>query len=252
MGRQGLKQRRVAGQRMARHVEPKRLFLAAKKFGVGQLGDVGKVERGGMAVPLAGAIGTGWNGRLQIVEQPALAAAAVVLLGLPCLDGARQDRQKLRPPGPQAIEGPRPDQRFRAAATHITRRDPLEELVQTVERTSLLAGLHDRLDRLDPNPLDRAQPEVDLPLVAHPECHPTLVDVGRVHLDSHPSAILDMFNKELIPLGAVHLRGQHGRHVFGRVVGFQVGGLVRHHRVGRGVGLVEAVAAEVDDQIEDL
>ena len=159
MGRQGLEQGRVASQGMARHVEAERLLLAGQELGVGQLGNVGQVDRGrvvaltvALAVAVAMAIRAGPDGRLEIVEKPALAAAAVVLLGLARLDCARQDRQELCPPGTQRIERPGADQGLGTTAAHFAGRDPLEEIVQALEGSRLLARLDDRLDGLERRP----------------------------------------------------------------------------------------------------
>ena len=63
------------------------------------------------------------------------------------------------------------------------------------------------------------------------------VDVGRQHLDPHLLAAVDE-ERDLV-LGRHH-RGDHRRHVLGRVVRLQVGGAVGDQRVAGGVGLVEA------------
>ena len=100
-------------------------------------------------------------GRFDLVEEPALAAAPIVLLGLPRLDGPGQHAEKLIAQqigfaGIEAIESPRPDQRLGAAGAHVPGRDPFEEVVQAQERAIQLACLDDRLDGLEPDPLDRS------------------------------------------------------------------------------------------------
>ena len=140
MGRQGLEQGRVAGQGMARHVEAERLLLAGQELGVGQLGNVGQVDRGRVvAWPPGRCRCHGHSSRtrrsLQIVEEPALAAAAVVLLGLARLDRARQDRQELcARRAPRQSNAPARIKRLGAAAADFAGRDPLEEVVQALER----------------------------------------------------------------------------------------------------------------------
>ena len=130
--------------------------------------------------------------------------------------------------------------------------NPLEEVVEAEERAAALARLDDRLDGLEADALDRTQPEVDDSLLGHPEVDLSLVDVRRQHLDPHPPAVVDMFDEELVALGAVHLGGEHGRHELGRVMGLEVSGLESDHRVRRAVRFVESIAAEVFDQLEDL
>ena len=198
------------------------------------------------------AVGRGRRGRLEVVEEPALAAAAIVLLGLAGLDGARQDarscarrasRQSNAPAWIKVSTQPLPTSLVETRSKKSSRLE---------ERAPLLPRLDDRLDRLEPDPLDRPQPEVDLPLAGHPESTLPLVDVRRQHLDPHPPAVLDMLDEELVALGAVHLRREHGGHELGRVMGLEIGRLVGDQRIGRAVRLVEAVAAEVLDQVEDL
>ena len=105
---------------------------------------------------------------------------------------------------------------------------------------------------LTPDPLDRPQAKVDLALAGHPEVDMPLVDIRRQHLDAHPPAVVDMFDEKLVALGAVHLRGEHGGHVLGRIMGLEVSGLISDQGIGRAVRLVEAIAAEILDQVEDL
>ena len=96
-----------------------------------------------------------------------------------------------------------------------------------------LPGLDDRLDRLEADPLDRPQAEVDLPLVGDLERRLALVDVRRQDLDPHPPAVVDVLDEELLALGAVHLGGEQGGHELGRVVRLEVGRLVGDQGVGR-------------------
>ena len=196
-------------------------------------------------------------GRFELVEEPALAASPIVLLGLARLDRPRQHAQELTAQqiglaGVEAIEGARPDQCLGAAGPHVPGGDALEEVVQALKRALELARLDDRLDGLESNPLDRSQAEVDLALAGDPEIDLPLVDIRQQDLDLHPTAVVDMFNKKLVPLGAVHLRREHGRHELGRVVRLQVSGLKGDQGVSRAMRFVEAVAAEMDDQVEDL
>ena len=64
------------------------------------------------------------------------------------------------------------------------------------------------------------------------------VDVGRQHVDPHLRAAVD--EERHLVFGAHH-RGDHRRHVLGRVVGLEVGGAVGDQPVTGGVGLVERV-----------
>ena len=98
---------------------------------------------------------------------------------------------------------------------------------------------------LNPTPLIAAQPEVDLPLAGDPENRrcPSLMFGGSTSIPIRRQSSI-CSTKNLSRSGAVHLRGEHGRHELGRVVGLQVGGLIGDQGIGRAVRLVEAVAAE--------
>ena len=85
--------------------------------------------------------------------------------------------------GIEAIECPGVDQRLDAAGADLLGRDPLEEVVEAQERALLLACLDDRLDGLESDPLDRSQPEVDLPLAGDPEIDcPSLILGSRTSI----------------------------------------------------------------------
>ena len=101
----------------------------------------------------------------------------------------------------------------------------------------VLAGPQDRLDRRVADVLDRVEAEADR-LLGDDEAVVGGVDVGRQHVDPHLLAAVDE-ERDLV-LG-VHHRGDHRRHVLGRVVGLQVGGPVGDQPVAGGVGLVEGV-----------
>ena len=85
--------------------------------------------------------------------------------------------------------------------------------------------------------LDRVEAEADR-LAGDDEAVVGGVDVGRQHLDAHLLAAVD--EERHLVLGRHH-RGDHRRHVLGRVVGLQVGGAVGDQRVTGRVGLVEGV-----------
>ena len=110
-----------------------------------------------------------------------------------------------------------------------------------------LAGRDDRLDRALADVLDREEAEPD-PLVLDGELDRAPVDVRRPDLDAEPAALGDG-GRDLL-LGAPE-GGQDAGHVVDRVVRLEVGGLVRDQPVARGVGLVEAVALERLERLED-
>ena len=91
-----------------------------------------------------------------------------------------------------------------------------------------VAGDHDRLHDVGTDVADRAEPEADVG--THGGEHGVgLVHVGRQHLDAHPSAF-GQVDRGLVLL-VLH-RLQQCRHVLGRVVGLEPGGLIADQAVG--------------------
>ena len=71
---------------------------------------------------------------------------------------------------PRTVEGPGPDQRLDAAAAPTSRVETRSKKSSRLRNgPPCFARLDDRLDRLDADPLDRPQAEVDLPLARDPE-----------------------------------------------------------------------------------
>ena len=75
------------------------------------------------------------------------------------------------------------------------------------------------------------------------------VDVGRQALDSAAPHVLDE-QRQLV--GLRHVEAHRGGVEFGAVMRLQPGGLVGDQRVAGGVALVEAVAGELVDRVEQL
>ena len=111
-----------------------------------------------------------------------------------------------------------------------------------------LARFQDCLDRAFAHVLDGRQPEAD-PLLRDREVLVALVHVRGEHLDPEVTALVDVAHYFV---GVPHFAGEQGRHELVRVVRLQVGRLVGDERVGRGVRLVEPVAGELLDQLEEL
>ena len=76
-----------------------------------------------------------------------------------------------------------------------------------------------------------------------------MVDIGRQEADAVVAGIVV---EQLELVGVVQLARHGGGHEFGRIVGFEPGGLVGHQGVGGGVGFVEAVAGEFFHVVEDF
>src|SRR5262249_881850 len=106
-------------------------------------------------MPVALPVCSGESSSLEDVEQAELSAAAVFLLGLARLERFGQNRQELSPFRTQAVEGAGVDQRLHTARADILGGDALEEIVETEKPAALLPRLHDRLDSLESDSLDR-------------------------------------------------------------------------------------------------
>ena len=112
---------------------------------------------------------------------------------------------------------------------------------------ALVARRDDRFDGALADVLDRQQAEPD-GVALDGELEVALVDVGRQDVDPHPAALGDG-RRDLLLVRAEG--GQHRGHVVDRVVRLHVRGLVGDQPVARGVGLVEAVALERLEGLED-
>jgi hypothetical protein len=117
---------------------------------------------------------------------------------------------------------------------------------------AFLARGDDRLDRALADVLDGQQAEAD-GVALDREVEPAGVDVGRQDLDAQAPALGDGRGDLL---GVVAEGGQHAGHVLDGVVRLEVGRLVGDQPVAGGVGLVEAVALErlegLEDGVDDL
>ncbi len=245
----------VAGQGMARHVEAQRLLLLGQLLGVGQLGDVGQAQQ---ARPCAVAVAVAVGRRHGVAasktsKRPSWPRLRSSCLACPAWSGPRQDRQELR-----SLRRPGSRTRRPGSASRRSRRRPPWSAPARRSRRGSVNGppsaraLTIASTALNPTPLIAPSPKWIFPSPATWKVELPLVDVRRQHLDPHPPAVVDMFDEELVALGAVHLRGEHGGHELGRIVGLQVGRLIGDQGIGGVMRLVEAVAAEELDQVEDL
>ncbi len=91
-----------------------------------------------------------------------------------------------------------------------------------------------------PDVAHRAQAVADV-LADGGEVQARLVDIGRQHRDAQAAAVGEVDGRLVL---VVAHRGEQPRHVFGRIVGLEVGRPVGHQAVAGGVGLVERVVGE--------
>ena len=222
-----------AGQRVARDVEAEDFLLVPQALIVLPLGHDGGRLR------LARRRGR----RRQQIEERGLALGALALLALAGFEREIALGQQVRAGQPERVERAGLDQALDHAPVDQAQVDAHAEVLQRRERAVLGARLEDRLHRGLADVLDGGQAEPDR-VAGHAEAHLRGVDVGRLHADAHRPAFLDVLH-DLV--GVAHFRRQQGRHELDRVVGLEVGGLIRDEPVGRGVRVVhgDAVGDEV-------
>jgi hypothetical protein len=104
------------------------------------------------------------------------------------------------------------------------------------------------LHRVDADVLQRTE-AVDEGIVADSKGREARVNAGGHGLEAQ-LVDLTLVDGELV--GEVEVAVHHGGHELGRVVRFQVGGLVADHGIGGSVGFVEAVVGELFQKVEDL
>ncbi|MPM27380.1 hypothetical protein SDC9_73890 [bioreactor metagenome] len=173
-------------------------------------------------------------------EQVVLAVRLVALATGDLVDRLLEALHQGAPVVAHRVEGAGLDQRFDQPLVADGQRLLVEELVERPRPAALLAGGDDLLDDVLADVADGGQPEADV-LPDRGELGRGLVDVGGQHLDAHPSALAEV-DRHLVLV--VLDRLQQPGHVLHRVVGLEVGGPVRDQPVRRGVGLVEGVVGE--------
>ncbi|MEY3458234.1 MAG: hypothetical protein RL215_1391 [Planctomycetota bacterium] len=85
--------------------------------------------------------------------------------------------------------------------------------------------------------------------IEDPEVDFGAIDIGREDFDFHASGIIDVFADAF---GALHFAAEEGGHEFDGVVCFEKGGFPGDESVGGGVGFVEAVSGEGDDEVPEF
>ena len=155
--------------------------------------------------------------------------------------------------GIEAIESTRPDQRLGAAGSHVLGRDPFEEIVQALERAaSDSRALTIASTALNPTPLIAPSPKWIFPsLATRKSTCPSLIFGSSTSIPiRRQSSICSTKNlsRSAPSISEESTAAMNSR----RIVGLQISGLKGDQGVGRAMRLVEAVAAEVHDQLEDL
>ena len=150
----------------------------------------------------------------------------------------------------QHVESPALDQRFERAPVQRLQVDALREVFDAVERRARFASGDNAVRRALSDILDRREAVDDRGVavdIVQLEVGAAAVDVGRQHADAEAHAFGHGLGDALVRAGA----GQHGGHVLVRVVRFQVRRLVGDRAVAGGMRLVERIARERFDEVED-
>ena len=189
------------------------------------------------------------DGRAEEVEEAALAAFALLALGREVAPNRLDRVDEVAAVFTGEVEGPGAGQAVQRTGVEVRVPHAADEVAEILERSGLLAFGHDGARGHLADALDGAEAEADRVVLGHGR----EVGVGLVHVRTqHPHAEgLDLGHELRELVGVALFGGQDGRHELDRVVGLQVGGAVGEDRVGRGVGLVEAVLGKLLHQIKE-
>src|ERR1051326_2939718 len=221
-------------ERMPGDVEAERLFFVLQLFFFRPFGEVGDARRG--------------HGGRSHAEERRLAALLLVLRALRGIGRRIDGLEERAAREAERIERARLDQRLDHLLVAGAEVDVLAEAEERLEAADAAARLEDRLDRSLSDALHSAEAEADV-RADYGERVVRFVDVRRQDLDAHLRRLVDELHHRV---GAVHLRGHQRGHEVPWVVHLQPRRLVRDERVRHGVRLVEAVARERLDVVEDL
>ena len=154
--------------------------------------------------------------------------------------------------GLEAIEGAGGGEAFELTTVHRPRWRPAEHVVEAGERPVRLTLGDELLHRLLADVADageRIAHCIALVGLLDGELGLRMVDVRAFDGDATPAHVVDE-DRELFRL--VHVEAHRGGVELVRVMRLEPGGVVRQQRIGGGVRLVEAVAGELVDQVEQL
>ena len=179
------------------------------------------------------------------VEQAVLVNVAVFLLRR--FHRHADARQQARPVGVEGVECAGAHQGLDHAAVDGAFVHPSAEVEQAGERPVFFTRYDDDVDRRLAGALDRAQAVADFRPGNRLETVAGNIHIRRQH---HHLVGQGVLVEHLELVGIIQFRGQRRRHEGRGVVRLEPGGLVGNHRVGGGVGLVEAVFGELRHQVE--
>ena len=218
---------------VAGKIEADGLFFFGQKLGFAPGGHVDHFQGG--------------NRIFHHIEQAALIGIFFLLLGV--AHGQVDVGKQAGAVGLDAVERAAAHQGFDGAAVDVLAAHALAEVEQALERAAFFAGGHNGFHRGFAGAFNRAQGVADAALGVGLEVVAGMVDIGRQEADAVVAGIVV---EQLELVGVVQFARHGGGHEFGRIVGFEPGGLVGHQGVGGGMGFVEAVAGEFFHVVEDF
>ena len=181
-------------------------------------------------------------------EQTALPAGALVVSGGGVRENGLGGGKEGSAVGVDAIERARGGEAFELAAVEQFGIDPRGEVVERLERAVRAALVNQRRHRFLADALERAERIADLAILDR-EIGLAGVDVGAKAVEPAATDILD---EQCQFVGLRHVEAHRRGEEFGRVVRLQPGGVIGDQSVSRGMALVEAIAGELVDQVEQL
>ena len=125
----------------------------------------------------------------------------------------------------EAVESAAEHQAFECLAVHIAQIDALHHFEHILEGPVFLAFHENGVGRRGTHALDGGQSEAYLTMLVHTELSAALIDIGSEGGDAHRSALIHQFGDfgDIVEVAA-----HHGGHVLGRVMGLEIGCLVRY------------------------
>ena len=139
--------------------------------------------------------------------------------------------------GLQVVEGAGVDEGLQGPAVELLTRDAVAQLGQRAKGAIALAGLNQLAYRPIPQIADRRKAKQDA-ITHRGEVDPRCIHIRRHHFDAHGVAVGDIA-LHLVAGSGIHR--EQRRHIGHRIVGLEIGGLVGHSAIGRGMAFVEAV-----------
>ena len=253
----------IATRRTRKKIHPFGDLQALERLGVGIEGMGREVKADGLELVTqslydrpVGDVGQGFGMERKIVidgEQAFLGASPFAGHDGGMLDQGLDGAEHLGAVGVEAVEGAGRSEAFQLALVDDLGIAPPGEVEEVGERPVLLALLDHRLHRLDTDVLERAQRIADRAFARRPgldrEDGGGGVDIGGQEPDAQA---LEFLAEGVELVGVAEIERHRGGEEFDRVIGLEIGGLIGDEGVGGGMGLVEAVARELVDLLENV